>query len=170
MDVGNEHLNDDAATKIGASFGRQGFMRTLGAELTVVESGKVQIEVASSDALGQQHGYLHAGVTMALIDTACGYAALSLAATDVEVVTVELKINLLAPALGDRLRAVGRVLRRGRTLTVCQGDGFIIDRRHSCRGCIGHDDDDTAAPANLIRARASPASRSSAGHCCEPGR
>ena len=63
---------------------------------------------------------------MALIDTACGYAALSMADADREVLTVELKVNLLAPAIGDKLRAVGRVLRFGRTLTVCQGDAFAV--------------------------------------------
>lgn len=101
-------------------------MAALGAELTRVEHGEVHIEVACRSELTQQHGYLHAGVSMALIDTACGYAAISMAEGDMEVLTVELKVNLLAPAVGDRLRAVGRVLRPGRTLTVCQGDGFAI--------------------------------------------
>ncbi|MHB8245525.1 MAG: PaaI family thioesterase [Acidimicrobiales bacterium] len=121
-----KRATDQIAKKVRASFERQGFMATLGAELTLVERGEVHIEVACRAGLAQQHGYLHGGVSMALIDTACGYAAISMAEGDMEVLTVELKVNLLAPAVGDRLRAVGRVLRPGRTLTVCQGDGFAI--------------------------------------------
>ncbi len=117
----------EQAEAIRASFHRQGFMHTLGAELTAVKSGEVHIEVDSREGLTQQHGFLHAGVAMSLVDSACGYAALSRAQPGMEVLTVELKVNLLAPASGDRLRAVGQVLRPGRTLTVCQGDAFMLN-------------------------------------------
>ena len=114
----------DVEEKIHRSFERQGFMRTLGASLFSVASGEVQIEVPVRPQFSQQHGFTHAGVIVAVTDSACGYAALSVADPSLEVLTVELKVNLLAPAAGDVLRAVGRVVRRGRTLTVCQGDAF----------------------------------------------
>jgi uncharacterized protein (TIGR00369 family) len=114
-----------AERRVRASFERQGLMATLGASITSVENGAVEIRLQPRDELGQQHGYLHAGVVIAVIDSACGYAALSLVDAPDEVLTVELKANLLAPAGGGELRARGRVLRAGRTLTVCQGDAFI---------------------------------------------
>jgi uncharacterized protein (TIGR00369 family) len=109
-------------------------MRTLGAELASVSSGSVAITAPVSEAVSQQHGMLHAGVTMALADTACGYAALTLMPPGHEVLTVELKINLLAPGRGRLVEAAGTVLRPGRTLTVCRGDVHIVgednDRTH----------------------------------------
>ena len=113
--------------RVRTSFDRQGLMRTLGAALKSVGPGEVRIEMAVRPELSQQHGFVHAGAVIAIIDSACGYAALSLADAANEVLTVELKVNLLAPARGDTVRAVGRVLRRGRTLTVCQGDAFAIE-------------------------------------------
>ena len=124
----------DVQDRVRASFARQGLMRTLGAELSSVTAGSVEITAPVSGAVSQQHGLLHAGVTMALVDTACGYAALTLMAPDQEVVTVELKVNLLAPGRGQRVDAVGTVLRPGRTLTICRGDVHILgndgDRTH----------------------------------------
>ena len=112
----------DFATRIRASFGRQQMMRTLGAELRAVRPVEVEIWLPFQDALTQQHGYLHAAAVTAIVDSACGYAALTLMAPGLEVLTVEFKLNLMAPAAGDRFSARGRVLRPGRTLTVCAGE------------------------------------------------
>jgi uncharacterized protein (TIGR00369 family) len=117
----------DYADRIRASFARQSFMATVSAQLVAVQPGQTVIEAPITDRVSQQHGFAHAGLVIALLDTACGYAALSLADTGIEVLTVELKVNLLAPALGDRIRATGHVVRGGRTLTVCQGDAMSID-------------------------------------------
>jgi len=112
----------DFAERVRASFARQAFMATLGAELAAVEPGLVVIELAFRDDLVQQHGFLHAGVVTSVIDSACGYAALSLMRVGTGVVSVEFKVNLMAPAMGERFRATGRVVRAGRTLTVCAGE------------------------------------------------
>jgi uncharacterized protein (TIGR00369 family) len=101
-------------------------MATLGAELVHVAAGEVDIALAFSDRLTQQDGFLHAGVVAGVTDSACGYAALTTMAAGAEVLTVEFKINLLAPAAGERLVARGRVIRSGRTLTVCRGDAVTI--------------------------------------------
>ena len=98
-------------------------MATLGAELADVAAGHVAIAVPVEPRLSQQHGFLHAGVIVAALDSACGYAALTLM-PDAEVLTVELKVNLLAPATGDRIVAEGEVVRAGGTLTVCRGDAY----------------------------------------------
>ena len=115
----------DAATvaRVRESFARQGAMATLGAELTDVAAGRVVIALPIEPRVSQQDGFVHAGVVVAALDSACGYAALTLL-DDAEVLTVELKVNLLAPAGGDRLVAEGEVIRAGRTLTVCRGDGY----------------------------------------------
>ena len=82
--------------------------------------------MASRAELSQQHGFVHAGVTTTILDSACGYAGLTLMPAGSEVLTVELKVNLLAPASGDRIVARGRVVRSGRTPTVCQGDAYAV--------------------------------------------
>lgn len=112
----------DFAARVRASFARQTFMATLGAELAAVEPGLVVVELAFRDDLVQQHGFLHAGVVTSVVDSACGYAALSLMPAGTGVVSVEFKVNLMAPAVGERFRATGRVVRAGRTLTVCAGE------------------------------------------------
>lgn len=101
-------------------------MAAIGAELVHVAAGEVDIELPFSERLTQQDGYLHAGVVAGAADSACGYAALTTMDAGAEVLTVEFKINLLAPASGERLVARGRVLRAGRTLTVCRGDAVTI--------------------------------------------
>jgi uncharacterized protein (TIGR00369 family) len=108
--------------RVRESFGRQRMMGLLGAALTSVRAGEVEITLPFREDLTQQHGYLHAAAVSAIADSACGYAALTLLSTGYEVLSVEFKINLLAPALGERLVAVGRVLRPGRTLTICAAD------------------------------------------------
>jgi uncharacterized protein (TIGR00369 family) len=101
-------------------------MKTIEASLTKVLPGEVEISLEFRDDLTQQHGFIHAGVVATIADTACGYAALSLMAPDAAVLTVEYKINLLAPAAGESLIECGRVTKPGRTLTVCSGDVFAL--------------------------------------------
>jgi len=108
--------------RVRASFARQRFMTTLGASLERVAPGEVVIAFTHRDVLTQQHGYLHAGVMTSVVDSACGYAALSLTEAGVGVLSVEFKVNMLAPAIGERFIATGRVVRAGRTLTVCSGE------------------------------------------------
>ena len=124
MDTPSAPLAADTAARVRASFGRQGAMATLGAELVEVAAGRVAIALSIEPRLCQQDGYLHAGVVTAALDSACGYAALTLMPDDAEVLTVELKVNLLAPADGTTLVAEGEVVRAGRTLTVCRGEAY----------------------------------------------
>jgi uncharacterized protein (TIGR00369 family) len=113
--------------RVRASFVRQRFMRTLGAELVSVRPGEVTIGFDFREDLTQQHGFMHAGAVTAVVDSACGYAALSLMDEGTGVLAVEFKVNLLAPAVGQRFEAVGRVVRSGRTITVCAGELRAID-------------------------------------------
>lgn len=108
--------------RVRASFERQRFMATLGAELVRVTPGEVTIGFGFREDLTQQHGFIHAGAVTAVIDSACGYAALSLMEPGTGVLAVEFKVNLMAPAAGARFEAVGRVVRSGRTITVCAGE------------------------------------------------
>ena len=115
------------------SFARQGLLATLGARVMRVAPGEVDVELAFDERLTQQHGYLHAGALTAALDSACGYAALTLMPEEAAVLTVEFKVNLLAPAAGERFLARGRVVRAGRTLTVCRGDALALagdEERH----------------------------------------
>lgn len=112
----------DPRQRIAASFARQGLMRTLGATIARVADGEVRIALPFSTHLSQQHGYLHAGAVTSIVDSACGYAALSKAPAGFEVVTAEFKLNLLRPALGQRFIAIGKVVNAGRMLTVCTGE------------------------------------------------
>ncbi len=112
----------DFERRVRASFAKQQFMATLGAQLERVTPGEVVIDLPFDPALTQQHGFLHAGAVTAVVDSACGYAALSLMPPDTAVLSVEFKLNLLAPAVGEHFRGGGRVLRSGRTLTVCSGE------------------------------------------------
>jgi uncharacterized protein (TIGR00369 family) len=120
-------LSAQKIEQIHASFAAQGAMRLIDAKLTKVESGRVEIECAFRPELSQQHGFFHAGITSTLVDTAGGYAALTLMGESDEVLTVEFKLNLLAPAKGQRLRAQGEVVKSGRTLTVAQGKVWCYD-------------------------------------------
>ncbi len=116
--------NPDFEVVVRDSFAQQGLMAHLGARMALVEPGRVEIEVGFRKELTQQQGLFHAGVTAAIADSACGYSALTLMAPGCEVLSVEFKINLLAPARGERLVARGRVVKAGRTITVCQGDVY----------------------------------------------
>lgn len=112
----------DIQERITASFTSQGLMATLGAQLVSVTEGEVQIELPFSEKLSQQHGYVHAGAITSVVDSACGYAALTKAPAGCEVVTAEFKINLMRPAIGERFLAIGRVQSSGKLLTVCTGE------------------------------------------------
>ena len=116
---------------IRESFAAQRHMASIGARLARVTAGEIEIRVPFRADLTQQHGFLHAGVVTAAVDSACGYAALTLMEPGAAVLSVEFKVNLLAPARGRAFRAVGRVVRAGRTVTVVTGelladDGVVV--------------------------------------------
>ena len=113
-------------TKVRESFARQRMMSTLGARLVHVAPGEVDVEFAHDERLSQQNGFLHAGALASAADSANGYAAFTLAPVGTDVLAVEFKINLLAPARARRFVAQARVLRSGRTLTVCRADVWAI--------------------------------------------
>ena len=110
--------DDGLAARLRDSFARQGLMRTLKAEMVAVAPGEVVLAAPIRAEVSQQNGFAHAAVAFALGDSAAGYAALSLMEPGDDVLTVEMKINLMAPARGDRLRATGRVVRAGRRIAV----------------------------------------------------
>ena len=118
---------DDFAQRVRDSFARQGAMQTLGAQLMLLEPGAVDIGFDWAQGLTQQHGFIHAGMVSTALDSACGYAGLTLMAADAAVLTIEFKINLLSPAKGQRFRMEGRVLKPGRTITVTEGRAYAID-------------------------------------------
>lgn len=110
--------------RVRESFSRQSVMRLIGASMTLVEPGVVEIYVPSRSDLTQQDGYMHAGIVTTALDSACGYAAYTLMPAGTSVLSVEFKVNLLSPASGDGVRARAEVKRAGRTLTVCTADAF----------------------------------------------
>lgn len=119
---------DSACTdRIQRSFDAQAMMRTLGAELTQIADGAVEITAPILRAATQQQGFGHAGLTFSIGDSAAGYAALTQMPLDREVVTAEIKINLLAPAVGEHLRARGRVIKPGRRLVVVSSEVHALD-------------------------------------------
>jgi uncharacterized protein (TIGR00369 family) len=110
---------DAAAERIRRSFDKQEVMRTIGATLSYVAAGETHIILPIRADLTQQHGYVHAGIIATIADSACGYAALTVMPDDAAVLSIEFKINMLAPAEGLRLVARGRVIKPGRTIVVC---------------------------------------------------
>ncbi|ODT07316.1 MAG: phenylacetic acid degradation protein [Mesorhizobium sp. SCN 65-20] len=112
--------------RVRSSFARQSAMRTIGAELTLVTPGIVEIEMPYSSQLTQQHGFLHAGVISTALDSACGYAAFSLMPENASVLTIEFKVNLLAPGKGERFLFRGSVTKPGRTIVVADGQAYAI--------------------------------------------
>lgn len=122
-------MPDDAPAeyreRVRDSFSRQRLMHTLGATLARVEDGEVEIAMPFRLDLTQQHEALHAGVVASVLDSACGYAAYTRMPADSDVLSIEFKLNLLAPAFGDRLLARAKVVRAGRTITVVSADGFM---------------------------------------------
>jgi len=117
----------DFASRVHASFGRQQAMEFIGAELTAVEPGRCEIRLPFKPELTQQHGFVHGGIVGMIADSACGYAAYSLFPADSSILTVEYKINLLAPSKGDALIARAHVLKPGRTLTIAHADVYAVD-------------------------------------------
>src|SRR5262245_18628240 len=120
--------NPSFATEVKESFAKQAVMTSIGAQLTKVEPGVVEITLPYRHDLTQQHGYLHAGIITTIADSSCGYAAYSLMPANSEVLSVEFKVNLLRPAKGDIFTALGEVLKPGKTLTVVRADVFAIDK------------------------------------------
>ena len=114
----------DFRDRIRASFARQQVMQTLGITIARLDPGEIELRMPFERAYTQQHGFMHAGIMAVAMDSACGYAALSLMPADAAVLTVEFKTNLLAPAEGERFVFHGRVIKPGRTLTVCEGQAF----------------------------------------------
>jgi uncharacterized protein (TIGR00369 family) len=114
--------------RVRESFARQGLMKYLGAELIELTAGRVAIRVPFRAELTQQHNYFHAGISGAIADSACGYSAYTLMPEDSSVLTVEYKMNLLAPADGDELIARARVLRSGKTLKICAADVYVLKK------------------------------------------
>ena len=119
MDVTREAM-------VRESFARQGLMGTIGAEISSITSGQLEIHFGFKPTLTQQHGFVHAGVVASVMDSACGYAAMSVAPENYEVLTVEFKVNLLAPALGKSFVVRSMVKRAGKTLTICAADAFAV--------------------------------------------
>ena len=117
-----EPQDPDFEMRVRASFARQKVMETIGASLTRVAPGEVEIELSFRDNLTQHHGYLHGGIVTSIVDTACGFAAMTLMPADASVLTIEYKANFVSPATGKRMIARGRVTKPGRTITVCAGD------------------------------------------------
>ena len=126
MNSSFEPRNPAFETRVRASFDAQTVMQTIDASLTEVEPGRVVIELPYREMLTQQHGFIHAGISSTIMDSACGYAAFSLMPAEAEVLTVEFKTNLLAPASGDHFRAVGKVRKSGKQIFVAESDLFAI--------------------------------------------
>src|SRR4029078_3841244 len=119
--------NPAFAEEIKQSFSKQTIMGLIGAELSRVEPGVIEITLPYRAAPAQQHGYLHAGIVTTIADSACGYAAYSLMPPNSEVLSVEFKVNLLRPAKGEKFLAMAEVVKAGKTLTVVRADVFGID-------------------------------------------
>ncbi|PSJ61548.1 PaaI family thioesterase [Pseudaminobacter soli (ex Li et al. 2025)] len=116
----------DFEERVRASFARQKAMTTIGAALTLVRPGIVEIEMPYSEELTQQHGFLHAGIISAALDSACGYAAFSVMPDGASVLTIEFKVNLLAPGRGERFLFRGSVTKPGRTIVVADGQAYAF--------------------------------------------
>jgi uncharacterized protein (TIGR00369 family) len=116
----------DFEDRVRESFARQKIMTTIGAELTRVTPGIVEIEMDFSNDLTQQHGFLHAGVISTAMDSACGYAALTVMPENAAVLTIEFKVNLLAPGKGERFLFRGAVTKPGRTIIVADGQAYAF--------------------------------------------
>ncbi len=123
----------DFEGRVRASFARQKIMETIGAELTRVNPGEVEIELAYDAELTQQHGFLHAGIISTALDSACGYAAYSVMPEDAAVLTIEFKVNLLSPGKGERFLFRGSVTKPGRTIIVADGQAYAYDGEGEAR-------------------------------------
>jgi uncharacterized protein (TIGR00369 family) len=124
--MAKSQVDTDYEERVRASFARQQAMLTIGAQLTRVTPGTIEIEMPYDEALTQQHGFLHAGIISTALDSACGYAAFSLMPADAAVLTIEFKINLLAPGKGERFLFRGNVTKPGRTIIVADGQAYAF--------------------------------------------
>jgi len=113
--------------RVRTSFLRQGLINTLGGNITFLGPGELHLEAPFDERFTQQDGFLHAGIITTLMDSACGYAAYTLMPANSRVLTVEFKVNFLNPARGERFRAEGRVLKSGRTISVCEGKLYALE-------------------------------------------
>lgn len=118
--------NPDFEVRVRDSFARQRFMAFIGAELAIIEPGFCEIHLPYREELTQQHGYVHGGALATLADNAAGYAAFSLMPADASVLTVEYKLNIMRPGLGDKMTARGRVIKPGRNITVVESNVFGV--------------------------------------------
>lgn len=121
-----DDLDPTISARVRSRFDAQSAMTTIGAQMSKIARGAVEIELVSAPHIRQQQGFVHGGVVAMILDSACGFAAFTTMPEGVEVVSVEFKINFLKPALGERFVARGRVLRPGRNLTVCQGEVYAV--------------------------------------------
>jgi uncharacterized protein (TIGR00369 family) len=121
-------LDPNFESRVRDSFSQQGMLTSLGAETALLKAGELHLTMPYDARFTQQDGFLHAGTVATLLDSACGYAAYTLMPAASRVLSVEFKVNLLAPAKGQRFRAEGRVIKHGRTLTVCEGKLFSIEK------------------------------------------
>lgn len=122
-----EPSDPDHVARVRASFARQRMMETIGAVLERVAPGEVDIRVPFREAISQHHGFVHAGAITTAVDTACGYAALTLMPPGAGVLSIEFKVSLMSPGKGEAILARGRVVKPGRNVTFCQGEVFAID-------------------------------------------
>ena len=116
--------DDDYKNKVIESFQRQEVMKTLNASILDIRPGEIEIDFPYQKSLTQQHGFIHAGIVSTILNSACGYAAFSLMPEDAAVLTIEFKINLLSPAQGERFRAIGKVKKKGKNITVTEVELF----------------------------------------------
>ena len=122
-----EPSNPNFKQRVIDSFDRQPVMRMLGVSMLELRPGEVELQFAHRPDLTQQHGFIHAGIVSTVLDSACGYAAFSLMPETASVLSIEFKVNLLAPAKGQRFRAVGKVRKAGRNITVTEGELYSCD-------------------------------------------
>ena len=121
-------LDPEFESRVRAGFLRQQLMTTIGAQMTKVTPGEVHIELPFNPAFSQQHGYIHAGIITSIVDSACGFAAYTLMPASSGVLTVEYKVNFLSPAMGETFIGIGKVIKPGRTLTVCGGEVLALEK------------------------------------------
>ena len=122
-----DHKDPNFKTRVQESFSKQKLMHTMGANIATIEAGHVVLEMPFSESFTQQHGFLHAGTVTTMMDSAAGYAAFSLMPPQAEVLTIELKTNLISPARGEFFRFEGNVIKPGRTITFCEATAYALD-------------------------------------------
>jgi uncharacterized protein (TIGR00369 family) len=120
-------IDPNYETRVRSSFAKQEIMKTIGASLIKIAPGEAVIAFSYDQSLTQQHGFIHAGVVTTVVDSACGYAAYSLMPADSDVLTIEYKVNFMSPAKGDTFKGIGKVLKSGRTITVCAGEVIAVN-------------------------------------------